>query len=211
MKMKEVAKLYEPRVNAYKAIKMHLDNVEMASQNWLYNRSVNALENISGEEVGEHLDASARDTVMSLQKQMLNEVSSRNLKTNFSKAQSPTTASKVIKQSDGGSEQSHVLRAVLKQQNSDILDKSYLEEINNSENYESGKPIGINQISKVAGNQRINEANKQKFMQKNLSFAIIQSENALSVSNLASGQHVSNFGHHKAQYNNQLQVGQSQI
>ena len=34
-------------------------------------------------------------------------------------------------------------------------------------------------------------------MQKNLSFAIIQSENALSVTNLGSNQHVSNLGLNK--------------
>ena len=59
----------------------------------------------------------------------------------------------------------------------------------------SGKQIG--QMSRIAGNQRIEDANKQKFMQKNLSFAIIQSENALSVSNLASNQHISNLGLNK--------------
>ena len=33
--------------------------------------------------------------------------------------------------------------------------------------------------------QYIQEQNKQKYMQKNFSFAIIQSENAMSVSNLS--------------------------
>lgn len=48
MVMKSPEKLYEPRVQAYQAIKMHLDNVEQASATWLHNRSVNAIENLSG-------------------------------------------------------------------------------------------------------------------------------------------------------------------
>ena len=40
--------LYEPRVQAYQAIKMHLDNVEQASSQWLHNKSLNAMENIMG-------------------------------------------------------------------------------------------------------------------------------------------------------------------
>ena len=48
MVMKNTDKLYEPRVQAYQAIKMHLDNVEQASATWLHNRSVNAIENLSG-------------------------------------------------------------------------------------------------------------------------------------------------------------------
>ena len=48
MVMKNTDKLYEPRVQAYQAIKMHLDNVEQASATWLHNRSVNAMEHLSG-------------------------------------------------------------------------------------------------------------------------------------------------------------------
>jgi len=94
---KDANKLYEPRVNAYKAIKMHLDNVEMASTNWLYNKSVNALESIPGDMDVDIRDSAGRDTVISLKKHGLNEASSRHLKTQFSKVQSPTAASKMIK------------------------------------------------------------------------------------------------------------------
>jgi hypothetical protein len=48
MVMKNTDKLYEPRVQAYQAIKLHLDNVEQASATWLHNRSLNAFENLSG-------------------------------------------------------------------------------------------------------------------------------------------------------------------
>ena len=92
---------------------MHLDNVEMASTNWLYNKSVNALESIPGDiEEDVRNESGGRDTVTSIKKHGLNQASSRHLKTQFSKMQSPP--SKMIKQSDGGSEQSQVLKAVLK-------------------------------------------------------------------------------------------------
>ena len=38
--------------------------------------------------------------------------------------------------------------------------------------------------------QMIYEQNRQKFLQKNFSFAILQSENAMSVNNLASQQYL---------------------
>lgn len=47
--VRDPEKLYEPRVQAYEAIKMHMDNVEQASAAWLHNRSVNAIENLQGE------------------------------------------------------------------------------------------------------------------------------------------------------------------
>ena len=99
--MKDQNKLYEPRVNAYKAIKMHLDNVEMASTTWLHNRSVNAMENLSG--IGEENEQqSEHDVITALKKQNLNQVSSRNLKTNMSKLNSGL--SKLKQTSDGISE-----------------------------------------------------------------------------------------------------------
>lgn len=36
---KDPSELYAPRISAYKAIKLHLDNVEQASTAWLHNRS----------------------------------------------------------------------------------------------------------------------------------------------------------------------------
>lgn len=65
---------------------------------------------------------------------MLNEASSSQLKTN--QGASPMGLNYMIKQSDGGgSENSGVMRAVLKNQNSEIMEngnKSYMEDINKS-------------------------------------------------------------------------------
>jgi len=44
---KDPADLYAPRISAYRAIKLHLDNVEQASSAWLHNRS-NAFQQLSG-------------------------------------------------------------------------------------------------------------------------------------------------------------------
>ena len=60
LKESDPKKLYEPRVNAYETIKMHLDNVEEASSAWLHNRSLNAFEklinnSISMEEHQQHM------------------------------------------------------------------------------------------------------------------------------------------------------------
>jgi len=66
------------------------------------------------------------------------------------------------------------------------MDKSYLD-IDNSEIYYS--PHNKNEAGSRArmAEKRANlgEINKQKFVQKNLSFAIIQSENAMSVNSLS--------------------------
>jgi hypothetical protein len=80
--VKDPEKLYEPRVQAFEAIKMHLDNVEQASATWLHNRSVNAIENLSGA----HEMPDYENEIHTALRKPLNQVSSRNLKTNLSRS-----------------------------------------------------------------------------------------------------------------------------
>ena len=79
----------------------------MASEAWLHNRSVNAIENLSG--IGEENEQSENDSA--LKKRNLNKMSSRDLKTNMTKLKSGLSKLK----SDSISEQSEILQAVLKQ------------------------------------------------------------------------------------------------
>lgn len=44
---KDPTELYAPRINAFRAIKLHLDNVEQASSTWIQNRS-SAFQEASG-------------------------------------------------------------------------------------------------------------------------------------------------------------------
>lgn len=96
--VKDPAKLYEPRVQAYEAIKMHMDNVEQASAAWLHNRSVNAMENIHGLDGPDYDNSDIQATL----KKPLNQ-----------KSGALTKLSK-FKGSDNDSENSEIMRAALR-------------------------------------------------------------------------------------------------
>lgn len=78
---------------------MHMDNVEQASAAWLHNRSVNAMENLQGEQSSDYLNSDLKATL----NKPLNQKSGGAI-TKLSK----------FKGSDNDSENSELMRAALR-------------------------------------------------------------------------------------------------